>query len=423
VSLLATPRLRAAIWLTAAGLFAALAAGRPEPVAVVAPFALLALAGVQSRRLRPLTGSLRLERDRVRQGDRVDGELELQSDNASGRLEVRLALPPGLVVERDDLRALALRAGESVTLDLTLRGERWGAYSDARVRVRRYDRLRLVADEHEIELGRPLRVYAEEVALRAVARPHETEASVGDEVARSKGEGIELAELRPFVVGDDLRRINWRATARTGELVVNQFLPERNTTVVLLLDVLTDLQSMHGAPLDQCVQAASALAERYLARRDRVGLLALGSGLRWLPSGSGATQVHRIADTLLEVRTLVAAGDEARLLAVPVRAIPPRALVLVLSPLLEDAIVRTLLELRGRGFDLAVVEIPPLPYLEAEGEDAKLAVRLLRLERDLLRSRLRARGIAVVEWSKDSSLEETIRAMEEFRRRARVVYA
>jgi uncharacterized protein (DUF58 family) len=423
VSLLATPRLRAAVWLTVAGLFAALAAGRPEPVAVVAPFALLALAGVENRRLRPLTGSLRLERDRMRQGDRVDGELELQSDTASDRLEVRVALPPGLVVERDDLRALALRAGESVTLDLTLRGERWGAYSDARVRVRRYDRIRLVADEHEIELGRPLRVYAEEVALRAVARPLETEASVGDEVARAKGEGIELAELRPFVVGDDLRRINWRATARTGELVVNQFHPERNTTVVLLLDVLTDLQSIRGAPLDQCVQAASALAERYLARRDRVGLLAVGSGLRWLRSGSGATQVHRIADTLLEVRALVAASDEARLLAVPLRALPPKALVLVLSPLLEDAIVRTLLELRGRGFDLAVVEIPPLPYLEAKGEDAELAVRLLRLERDLLRSRLRARGIAVVEWSEDRSLEATIRAMEEFRRRARVVYA
>jgi uncharacterized protein (DUF58 family) len=95
----------------------------------------------------------------------------------------------------------------------------------------------------------------------------------------------------------------------------------------------------------------------------------------------------------------------------------------VLSPLLEDAIIRTLLELRGRGFDLAVVEIPPFPYLEVEGEEAELAARLLLLERDLLRSLLRGRGIAVVEWSEDGSLEATIRAMEEFRRRARVVHA
>jgi uncharacterized protein (DUF58 family) len=423
MNLLATPRLRAAVWLTAGGVLAALAVGRPEPVAVAAPFALLAVAGLREGRLRRFNGFLRLDHDRVHQGDRVEGELELYSDSASDRMELRFALPPGLVLERNDLRAPALRAGESTTFDIVIRCERWGAYSDARVRVRRYDRLRLVADEHEVELGRPLRVYAEPEALRAVAGPYETEASVGDEVARAKGEGIEPAELRPFVEGDDLRRINWRATARSGEFVVNQFHPERNTAVVLLVDVLTDVGTPRGAPLDQCVRAAAALAERYLARRDRVGLLAVGAGLRWLRPGSGAAQVHRVVDTLLEVRELVGGGKELRPLAIPLRTIPPKALVLVLSPLLEDAIVRTLLELRGRGFDLAVVEIPPFPYLAVEGEDPELAARLLRLERDLLRSRLRARGIAVVEWAEDGSLEATIRAMEEFRRRARVVHA
>jgi uncharacterized protein (DUF58 family) len=417
---IATQRLRSAVWLTGVGIFAALVVGRPEPVAVVAPFVLLALAGLHQRP-RPLHGSLRLERDRVLEGERVEGELELHSESASDRLEVRFALPAGLVIEREELCALALGARESRTFDLALRCERWGAYSDARVRVRRYDRLRLVADEHEIELGKPLRVYAPRVALRAIASPAETEASAGDEVSRAKGEGIELAELRPFVAGDDLRRINWRATARSGELVVNQLHPERNAAVVLVLDVLSDVGGQPGASLDQSVQAAAALAERYLARRDRVGLLAIGGGLRWLRPGTGATQVHRIVDTLVEVRDLVT--GEPRPVAIPLRIIPAKALVLVLSPLLDYAIVRTLLQLRGRGFYTAVVEIPAFRYLDVEGQDADLAVRLLRLERDLLRSRLRSRGIAVVEWSEDGSLEATIRAMEEFRRRARVVHA
>jgi uncharacterized protein (DUF58 family) len=421
VSLLATPRLRAAVWLTAVGVFAALAVGRPEPAAVATPFALLALVGL-GQRPRRLEGSLRLDRYRARQGDRVDGELELRSRSPSDRLEVRFALPPGLTVERDELSALALCAREARMLKLILRCDRWGAYADARVRLRRYDRLRLVADEQEIELGQLLRVSAEQESLRAVARPLETEAAVGDEVARTKGHGIELSELRPFVEGDDLRRVNWRATARSGELIVNQHHPERNTAIVLLLDVLIDVSGPRGAPLDECVRAAAALGERYLARRDRVGLLAVGAGLRWLRPAGGSMQVHRVVDTLLEIRSLVAGDKEARPLAIPVRTIPPNALVLVLTPLLEDAIIRTLMELRGRGFDLAVVEIPPFQYLETEGEDAELAVRLLRLERDLLRSKLRARGIAVVEWSEDGSLEATIRAMEEFRRRARVVH-
>ena len=79
----------------------------------------------------------------------------------------------------------------------------------------------------------------------------------------------------------------------------------------------------------------------------------------------------------------------------PTRFVPPQALVLALTPLLDDAVVRALLELRGRGFDLAVVELPPLSYVPLDDEGVR---RLVSLERDLLRSRLRARGIAVVEW-------------------------
>jgi hypothetical protein len=97
--------------------------------------------------------------------------------------------------------------------------------------------------------------------------------------------------------------------------------------------------------------------------------------------------------------------------------------VLALSPLLENAILDALLELRGRGFDVALVEIPALPYLELGEEEATITARFFELERDLLRSNLRARGIAVTGWAEGGSLEATIRAMEEFRRRARVVRA
>jgi uncharacterized protein (DUF58 family) len=286
--------------------------------------------------------------------------------------------------------------------------------------VRRYDQLRLVADEHEVELQTTLRVYPTREAVRALVRPLGTQAAVGDQVARTKGEGIELAELRLLSEGDDLRRVNWHATARTGELVVNELHPERNTAVVLLLDTFAELGTARN-PLDECVRAAAALAERYLARRDRVGLLAVGGQMRWLRPASGAVQAHRIVETLLEARPIARPGGDVRLV-VPTRFIPPQALMLALTPLLEDAVVRALLDLRGRGFDLAVVELPPLSYVDLGDEDEAVR-RLLSLERDLLRNRLRARGIAVVEWAEEQLLEVTVRAMEEFRRRARIVRA
>jgi uncharacterized protein (DUF58 family) len=318
--------------------------------------------------------------------------------------------------------ALVARPGESRTLELAIGCARWGAYAAGLLRVRRYDRLRLVAAEYELDVGPPLRVYPRQEALRALARPYATQASVGDQVARTKGGGIELAELRPFSDGDDLRSVNWLATARTGELVVNELHPERNTAVVLLLDTFADVGT-RANPLDQSVRAAVALTQRYLARRDRVGLLTLGGGIRWIRPASGAAQLHRILDTLLNTRAVPPARDEQPPIHIRTRTIPPQALVLALSPLLENAILDALLELRGRGFDVAVVEIPALPYLELREEEATVAARFFELERDLLRSSLRARGIAVTGWTEGGSLEATIRAMEEFRRRARVVRA
>ena len=141
--------------------------------------------------------------------------------------------------------------------------------------------------------------------------------------------------------------------------------------------------------------------------------------MRWLRPASGAVQRQRIVETLLEARPLPRAAEGASVV-VPTRFLPPHALVLALTPLLDDTVVQALLDIRRRGFDLAVVELPPLTYVALEDEAVR---RLLLLERDLVRSRLRARGIAVVAWGEEQSLEATVRAMEEFRRRARVVRA
>ena len=419
----ATPRLRAALWLTALGVVAALAAGRPEPVAVAAPFALLVLIVLQQRRDPLLEGVLRLEADRVREGDEIPIELEIGSGAASKRLEIDIAVPPGLSLDRDGDGAVAVEAGQPRTVRRSVTCHRWGAYSIGRVTLRRYDRLRLVADERELGERAALRVYPPVQALRALVRALETQPAVGDHVSRERGDGIELAELRPFVSGDEPRRVNWRATARTGELVVNELHPERSTDIVLFVDATADEGSAGATPLDQSVRAAAALAERYLTRRDRVALLVVGGAVRWLRPARGAAQLHRIFDTLIESRGISAPADDRRAIVIPTRAIPSKALVLAVSPLVDDAVVRALLSLRGRGYDIAVVEISPLSYAALDTDETELAARFLRLERGLLRAQIRSRGIAVVEWEGDAPLEGTIRALEEYRRRARVVNA
>ena len=124
---------------------------------------------------------------------------------------------------------------------------------------------------------------AAELLQRLVA-PLDTQLATGDLVARARADGLEFADTRQFVPGDRLRSVDWRASARRGELIVNERHPDRNADVVLFLDSFAEARSDEEADgtLELAVRAAATLAGRYLERRDRVGLVTFGGILRWL---------------------------------------------------------------------------------------------------------------------------------------------
>jgi uncharacterized protein (DUF58 family) len=246
----------------------------------------------------------------------------------------------------------------------------------------------------------------------------ETQLYSGDELARTKGEGMEFADLRPFMFGDRVRRINWRASARRGELWVNEQHPERNVDVVLFVDSFAEVRRGSASTLDLAVRAAATLAARYTKRRDRVGLVSFGGYLRWLEPGGGLVQLYRIVDALLDTEiTLSHAWKEID--HVPTRTLPPQALVVALTPLLDERSIRALLDLRGRGFDLDVIELSPAAFVDPGAtESEQLAYRLWQLQREALRSRFHAAGVPVVEWRDGDPLARPIEEVTAFRRNA-----
>ena len=107
----------------------------------------------------------------------------------------------------------------------------------------------------------------------------------------------------------------------------------------------------------------------------------------------------------------------------PVRTLPPGALVIALSPLLDERAVSSLLDLRARGFDLAIVEISPEPFAPAGPRPLdELARRLWLLRREALRSRYRRLGVPVVAWSEDVPLQAALEEVRRFKRHARVAH-
>ncbi len=419
----ATPKLGAYAALAGTGLLTALVLGRPELAALAAPFAVVLAAGLSLVEPPRVRAWLELDRERQVEGEEVTAHLELAAESAVPGLELLLDLPDGVEALGENPQRRHLGWAERPEIELPFRCSHWGAYLVGEVLLRVQDRFGLLAFEQRLDLRRPLKIYPRGDELEKLLRPLETQTFAGTQTPRSRGEGIEFADLRPFVPGDRVRRVNWRATARRGEPWVNETHPERNADVVIFLDTFAEARLGASGTLDVAVQAAGSLAAHYIREKDRVGLVAFGGILNWLTVSSGVVQLYRVLDSLLDAEIFLSYAWK-NIDILPPRTLPPHALVLALSPLLDERTVRALADLRARGFDLAVVEVSPVPFAEpGRGPLDDLAYRLWVLRRDALRASYLRLGVPVVEWRKDLPLQAALEEVRTFRRHARVVRA
>jgi uncharacterized protein (DUF58 family) len=420
-----SPRLGAYLLLGVGGLFTGAALGRPEPVILMAPLLLAALVALALVEDPELSIDAALGQDRLLEGDDAELTIRLRSPRPMRWLELAIGLPRGLVA-RDGGRVLGLQLEPGVQRQVSVgvSAQRWGIYRVDQIAVRIRDRFGFFAFETAMDPGLALRVFPQPEALRRVLRPAATQASAGNEVSRRLGEGIEFAGVRPHVPGDEIRRVNWRISSRRSELHVNEHHPERSTDVVILLDTFTDVPgAAQQSSLATAVRAANGIADHYLRRRDRVGLIAFGGSIRWLVPSMGLGQSYRIVDTLIGAQaaaSFVWKGVDL----IPPRSLPAKALVIALTPLVDVRTIEALLDLRGRGFDLAVIEVSPEALLAPPDDDLDATIRRLwAMQRELLRDRFRNLGVPIVVWSSGASLEAALEEVRAFRRHGRPALA
>lgn len=425
----ATPRLRTFAVLAALGLVGGLAAGRPELAALAAPFAVLLAIGLAGSRDLDAELDAELRRDRAIEGEEITLALMVTSDPPGARLDVELDLGDGVEIGSATTDGTSIghqgKVIQQVTastggrqLIVNLRCTHWGSYRIESLRLRSRDRWGLFDYYREVPVALGFKVFPESATVRRLLAPVETRLGFGDVVSKHKGAGLEFADLRPMVLGDDPRQINWRVTARGADLWVNERRPERNSDVVLLVDTLTKPRRGVEMTLDLAVRAAAALATGHLRRNDRVGLVAFGETLRWLRPGMGDVQRYQILDTLMESRSArqVYWPDVG---AIPRRALPAKSLIIGLSPLLDPRAIDALADLRGRGFDVAVVEIPAELFVPSPSTDEeRLARRIWELQREGTRHRFLRHGIAIAPWDPADPFQHALAEVEAFRRKA-----
>jgi uncharacterized protein (DUF58 family) len=415
-----TPKLGAYAGLCALGLIASLVLGLPELVVLAAPFAFVAGAGLALAQTPDPAVEVELQRERSIEGDELTLEVRFATGVAIEQLDLSLSVPEGLSLE-DGKSPVALRlaAGSERELEYKVSCDRWGSYLLGALRLVAYDRLRIFRYERSVDFQLPLKVYPRPELVKELLKPLETQVYTGNLVAREKGEGIEFADLRPFVAGDRVKRINWRASARRGELWVNELHAERNSDVILFLDSFTEARRETESTLDRAVRGTAALVEHYLEHKDRVGLVSFGGVLNWLLPSTGMTQLYRVVDSLLDTEIVLNyAWKDIDI--IPRRTLPPKALVIALTPLLDERAAGALIDLRARGFDLAIVEISPIPFVDpGRGEVERLAFDIWKLRREALRGQYERAGIPVAVWNDEVPLVVALEEVRAFRRFAR----
>jgi uncharacterized protein (DUF58 family) len=144
---------------------------------------------------------------------------------------------------------------------------------------------------------------------------------LGTHLTRHIGPGVEYADVRRYVPGDQLRTVNWPVSARRGSLHVTERLTDRAADVVVLIDSYPQPPGPATEATDRTVRGAVQVVQSALRSGDRAGVVALGDRRpRWLGADIGRRQFYRILDAVL------AAGDEFETLSgtlAPRAALPP----------------------------------------------------------------------------------------------------
>jgi uncharacterized protein (DUF58 family) len=387
-------------------LAAAIVTGHAALVLLAAP-ALAALALLSRRRPAGLAVDVTLSGTRCFEGEDVTVTATVRVAGAQllDEITIELQTAPQFSLadgEPGPRTRVFLRAGQAAAR-WVVRADRWGRYPPGTVWVVG----RAGAFETSVTAGLdPLEVFPRPARLRPRLVPAELLRRIGEHTGRAVGEGVEFAGLRPYQPGDQLRDVNRAVSLRRGQLHVNQRAAARAADLVVMIDAFGDSGPVSEASLDVAVHGAAALVTAYLRVSDRVGLVVLGGLLRWFGPAAGDRQFYRIAEMMLAARyDSFVTPDIGR---IPRTALPPGTLVVVFSPLLDPRGFGAISDLRQRGFPLIVVDTlrdePPV----GTGPDARLALRLWRLDRAATRSALRALGVPVLRWGAGTELDSVL---------------
>lgn len=239
--------------------------------------------------------------------------------------------------KRDFLIRDVIPSGNQRTIPYTLKPVERGEYMFHDINIFVSTPLNFVIRRFKIAAGKMVKVYPSYLSLKKfdlLAYSNNLSES-GNKKMRKIGQSVEFEQIREYVTGDDIRTINWKATARKGgQLMVNNYTDERSQQVYCIIDKgrVMKMPFEGMTLLDYAINATLILSRVALLKQDRAGLITFSETIgQVLPAERRAGQMNNILEVLYDQKTQFGESDYEKLFAVVRTRISQRSLVVLFT--------------------------------------------------------------------------------------------
>ncbi len=347
---------------------------------------------------------------RVFEDGEIDVVVRLQNrSNIAKVIEVRDRVPEVMRIKKGaNYVLMEIGPQRETEISYTIEAPLRGFYTIGPVCIRVQDEFGLFHNEKEIQLYDDYLVFPKMEDIKdAMVKSRVPKIFTGAVAIRNPGEGSNFFNLREYLPGDPMRKVNWKATARQdGKMMVNEFERDAVSDVVLIVDSrqVSETGPVSRNSLVFSTRAAASLSQYFLSRRDSVGLVVYGDEIVSVDRDTGKKQLYIL---LTKLAGAMAKGNT------PLKIVTNRIMphinrgspIIIMSPLEDDpTIVDAVRDLRSRSFEVTILSPSSLEFeFDARRLD-RTGYEVLKTERDIMISELRGLGAHVMDWEPDMLL-------------------
>ncbi|MEL7068481.1 MAG: DUF58 domain-containing protein [Cyanobacteria bacterium J06581_3] len=321
---------------------------------------------------------------------------------------------------------------ESLTYSVVPKRRREYDWGDLEVRQR--GPLKLAWADWRVPAAGKVAVYPDLIGLRQLSIKLALQSTGTMRQKRKLGVGTEFAELKEYDAGDDPRFIDWKATARRSQPLVRVLEPEKEQTLIILLDRgrLMTARVQGLSRFDWGMNAALSLALAGISRGDRVGLGVFDRSMHtWMPPRRGQGYLRQMVERLTPIEPVLKEADYLGAVTQVVRAQSRRALVVVITDVVDQTasaeLLSGLMRLRPRYLPFCVTLRDPTMDKQAQAirqdvagaYERAVAIDLIG-QRQVALSRLKRGGVMVLDGPADGISEALVESYLRVKAKARL---